>query len=85
MTHTLYPSGCRGKKFLGYPIASDLVYYSGPTLPNSGGNTYEDLNAILQKLDAKLEAQAITEAVLGIILNNPTIKQVFCNIVQTCV
>lgn len=83
--YTVYPASCIPSAFLGYPINSDLVCYYGPNLPNSGTNNEDTLTLALQNIDAKLSPQAIASAFYSVIMTNPSLRTVFCNIVNQCV
>jgi hypothetical protein len=83
--YTVYPASCIPSAFLGYPICSDLVCYYGPNLPNTGINNGDLLTAILQDIDSQLSEEAIANAFYAAIVNNPSLKQIFCNIVNECI
>ena len=84
IVYSVYPEGCAAKKFAGYPISSDLIYYSGPNLPNSGVNTLDCLTVALQKIDQELNPTVLVENILGTIINDPSLKAAFCNVVNQC-
>ena len=46
-----YPKKCNNGWFAGYPIQTNLICYNGPNLPNTGVNTGNDLNLVLEKID----------------------------------
>ena len=82
--YTVYPPSCIPSAFLGYPINSDLVCYYGPNLPNTGINNGDTLTSMLQSIDAQLSEQAIADAFYAAIVNNPSLKAIFCNVVNQC-
>lgn len=83
--YTVYPASCIPSAFLGYPVSSDLVCYYGPNLPNTGINNEDLLTAALQNIDAQLSEEAIANAFYAAIMNNPSLKTIFCNIVNQCI
>ena len=82
--YTVYPPSCIPSAFLGYPISSDNVCYYGPNLPNTGINNGTLLTAVLQTIDGKLSEAAIANAFYAAIVNNPSLKTIFCNVVSQC-
>ena len=68
-----------------YPIPTSYSQYDGPNLPNSGVNTKDNLNVVLQKLDNKLSASEIAEAFIAAVVNDPTIAVAFCTLVNQCI
>lgn len=82
---TVYPKSCISNPFLGYPINSNSVCYYGPNLPNTGINNEDSLTSVLQNIDAQLSEEAIANAFYAAIMNNSSLKTIFCNIVNQCV
>jgi len=68
-----------------FPIPTSYSQYDGPNLPNSGANTKDNLNVVLQKLDNKLSASEIAEAFIAAVANDPNIAVAFCTLVNQCV
>lgn len=83
--YTVYPISCIPSAFYGYPISSDLVCYYGPNLPNTGINNEDILTAALQDIDSQLSEEAIANAFYAAIVNNPSLRAIFCNIVNQCI
>jgi hypothetical protein len=84
-TTITYPSTCGvNRAFYGYPITSDLLCYSGPTLPNTGIASSNSITLSLQKIDAKLSPTALLEAIVLALDNNPTLKAALCSALSDC-
>ena len=81
-----YPKPCdNGWVIDNYPIPTSYSQYDGPNLPNSGANNKDNLNIVLQKLDNKLSASAIADALFAAVVNDPTVAVAFCTLVNQCV
>ncbi|MFY7884539.1 MAG: hypothetical protein ACOVOV_06820 [Dolichospermum sp.] len=81
-----YPKPCdNGWVIDNYPIPTSYSQYDGPNLPNSGVNNKDNLNVVLQKLDNKLSASEIADALFAAIVNDPTVAVAFCTLVNQCV
>ena len=81
-----YPKPCdNGWVVDTYPIPTSYSQYDGPNLPNSGANNKDNLNVVLQKLDNKLSASEIADALFAAIVNDPTVAVAFCTLVNQCV
>jgi len=59
---------------------SNTVLYVGPNLPNSGINTNNSLTVALEKIDNKLSAESILDAIAA----DPTLKAQLCAIINQC-
>lgn len=84
VVYTYYPSGCVSDGFLGYPINSDYVYYSGANLPGSGVQFKDTLTAALQKIDSKITPVALTQAILSVLETNPGYLAALCLLLTQC-
>lgn len=62
---------------------ANVVYY-GPNLPNSGVNTRDGLNTILQKLDNALSPENLAAALIDAVATDPVLAVQFCTIVNNC-
>lgn len=82
---TVYSPSCIPSAFFGYPISSDLVCYYGPNLPNTGINNGDTLTNVLQNIDNNLSEEAIANAFYAALMSNPSLKTIFCNIVNQCI
>lgn len=81
-----YPKPCdNGWVVDTYPIPTSYSQYDGPNLPNSGANNKDNLNVVLQKLDNKLSASEIADALFAAIINDPSVAVAFCTLVNQCV
>jgi hypothetical protein len=59
---------------------SNNVPYVGPNLPNSGVNTNNSLTVALEKIDSKMDAATILNAIAA----SPTLKAQLCAIINQC-
>jgi hypothetical protein len=59
---------------------SNTICYVGPNLPNSGINTNNSLTVALEKIDNKLNAESILDAIAA----NPTLTAQLCAIINQC-
>lgn len=78
------PEGVSSSDFIGYPIISDFIYYSGQDLPNSGIVTNEFLTVALEKIDPLLSATHIAESILEAMQYNPAFNAQICEQVNLC-
>lgn len=81
----IIPDLVETSSFIGYPIISSFVYYSGTFLPNTGISTNEFLTTALQKIDPQISAVSIAEKILNSMVNNPTYNNQICQVVYECV
>lgn len=84
VVNSVYPKKCNNGWFAGYPIPTNLICYNGPNLPNTGVNTDDNLNLVLEKIDNELEPVQLVQTILQTILTNPSLNASFCNIVNAC-
>lgn len=81
-----YPKPCDNGWIVDkYPIPTSYSQYDGPNLPNSGSNTKDNLNVVLQKLDNKLSASEIADAFFAAVVNDPSVAVAFCTLVNQCI
>jgi hypothetical protein len=85
VVNSVYPKKCNNGWFAGYPINSNLICYNGPTLPNTGVTTGDNLNVVLEKIDQELDPVSLVQTILQTILTNPSLNVSFCNLVNACV
>lgn len=78
------PEGVSSSDFIGYPIISDFIYYSGQDLPNSGIVTNEFLTVALEKIDPLLSATHIAESILEAMQYDPVFNAQICEQVNLC-
>ena len=78
------PEGVCSSEFLGYPIISSFVYYSGQYLPNCAIDNKDFLTVALQRVDAQMGAISMTEKILDRMVNNPTYNAQICEMVNIC-
>jgi len=62
---------------------ANVVYY-GPNLPNSGVNTRDRLNTVLQKLDNALTPENLANALIDAIATDPVLAVQFCTLISNC-
>jgi len=84
VVNTVYPKKCNNGWFAGYPISSNLICYNGPNLPNTGVNTNDNLNLVLEKIDAELDPVTLAATLLQVIGTNATLLAAFCEIANLC-
>jgi hypothetical protein len=84
VVNTVYPRKCNNGWFAGYPISTNLICYNGPTLPNSGVETGDDLNVVLEKLDNELDPLILAQTLLQTIATNVSLLTAFCQIANGC-
>ena len=70
--------------FLGYPINSDYIYYSGSNLPASGVQFKDCLTVALQKIDSKITPVSIVESMIAILSTNPGYLAALCSLLTQC-
>lgn len=83
--NSVYPKKCNNGWFAGYPIPTNLICYNGPNLPNTGVNTSDNLNLVLEKMDNALTPEALVQTILQTIQATPSLNVSFCNLVNSCV
>lgn len=83
--NTVYPKKCNNGWFAGYPINTNLICYNGPNLPNTGVDTGDNLNLVLEKIDQELDPVSLVQTILQTILANPSLNVSFCTLVNACV
>ena len=66
-----------------YTDSINVIYY-GPNLPNTGINTGNNLNLILQKIDNKLSPESLATALVNAIASDPVLAVHFCTLVSNC-
>jgi len=84
VVNTVYPKKCNNGWFAGYPISTNLICYNGPNLPNTGVNTNDNLNLVLEKIDAELDPVTLAETLLQTIATNVSLLTAFCEIANLC-
>ena len=84
VVNTVYPKKCNNGWFAGYPISTNLICYNGPNLPNTGVNTNDNLNLVLEKIDAELDPINLAETLLQVIGTNVSLLTAFCEIANIC-
>jgi len=82
ITYTTYPKGCGPS--IEQPLSSELVAYTGPTLPNSEIENEDTLSVALQKLDNKLSGESLVNAIVSAIQSDPALKAALCAEIGTC-
>lgn len=65
-------------------INSGKVEYTGPNLPCTGINTYDNLELSLQKIDNKMCSEELVSNILLILQNNSALKTILCSIISSC-
>mgnify|MGYP001611156594 FL=1 len=77
---TTYPKGCSTSVPSPYtlPLSSENVYYSGANLPYTGIQTTDLLTVAIQKIDAKLSPEEITNAVIAAIEADDMLRAALC-------
>jgi hypothetical protein len=83
--NAVYPKKCNNGWFAGYPINTNLICYNGPNLPNTGVDTGDNLNLVLEKIDQELDPVSLVQTILQTILTNPSLNVSFCTLVNACV
>jgi hypothetical protein len=81
----VYPKKCNNGWFAGYPIQTNLICYNGPNLPNTGVNTGNNMNLVLEKIDLYLTPETLVQTLLQTIQSNPSLNVSFCTLVNACV
>ena len=84
VVNTVYPRKCNNGWFAGYPISTNLICYNGPNLPNTGVNTSDNLNLVLEKIDNELDPLTLAETLLQTIATNVSLLTTFCEIANLC-
>lgn len=84
-SETYYTPKCGTNVFKGYPINSNLLCYSGPILPNTGINSSDLLTLALQKIDNQLSPTNVAQEFFAAIANNPSLKNIFGNLVNSVI
>lgn len=84
VVNTVYPKKCNNGWFAGYPISTNLICYNGPNLPNTGVNTGNDLNLVLEKIDNELDPITLAATILQVIGTNVSLLAAFCEIANIC-
>jgi hypothetical protein len=84
VVNTVYPKKCNNGWFAGYPISTNLICYNGPNLPNTGVNTNDNLNLVLEKIDAELDPINLAETLLQVIGTNVSLLTAFCELANIC-
>ena len=84
VVNTVYPRKCNNGWFAGYPISTNLICYNGPNLPNTGVNTSDNLNLVLEKIDNELDPLVLAETLLQTIASNVSLLTVFCELANAC-
>lgn len=68
------PRGCGIDPCFVYKTGTDLVYYNGPNLPNTGIDTCDTLTLSLQKLDNALSSTTLTSNMISTLSTNNSLK-----------
>jgi hypothetical protein len=84
IVNTIYPKRCNNGLYTTCPSVTNLIYYNGPNLPNSGVNTNDDLNVVIQKLDNEFDPLTLAQTLLHTIQNDTSLLSTFCQIVTSC-
>lgn len=60
------------------------ITYTGANLPNTGIDTGDNLNTVLQKIDEEFDPVTLVQTLLYTIQNNPSLHVAFCSLVNQC-
>jgi hypothetical protein len=60
------------------------ITYTGANLPNTGVDTGDNLNTVLQKIDEELDPVTLVQTLLYTIQTNPSLLVAFCSLVSEC-
>lgn len=82
---TVYPRGCGIDPCTAFKTGTDIVYYNGANLPNSGIDTCDNVTVALQKIDELLSPEEMATAIMSAISTNLSLRNIFCNIVNGCI
>jgi hypothetical protein len=61
------------------------ITYTGANLPNTGIDTGDNLNTVLQKIDEEFDPVTLVQTLLFTIQSNPSLQVAFCSLVNECV
>lgn len=81
IVYNTLPKDCNGETQL---LSSDSLYYAGSNLPNTGIQTEDTLSDAIEKIDQKLDPEAILTAILAVLDTNPTLKAALCSKLADC-
>ena len=79
------PRSCGIDPCFAYKTSTDLVFYTGDNLSCTGINKCDNLTLSLQKIDVKLCPEAIAEAIFTAISQDPSLLNMFCELVTGCI
>lgn len=82
---TVYPRGCGIDPCLVHKTSTDLVFYTGPNLPNIDIGTCDSSTLALQRIDNALDPTSMAMAILTVISTNVSVRNMFCNLVLGCI
>lgn len=79
------PRSCGIDPCFAYKTSTDLVFYTGDNLSCTGINKCDTLTTSLQKIDVKLCPEAIADAIFTAISQDPSLLNMFCELVTGCI
>lgn len=64
---------------------TDLIFYNGPDLPNTGIDTCDTLTTALEKIDDALSPRNIALSFFSALTDNSDLLDIFCEFVNGCI
>lgn len=80
-----FPRSCGVDPCFIQKTSTDMVYYTGDDLSCTDVNKCDNVTLALQKIDTKLCPESITNAIITAITNNPSLANIFCTIINSCI
>jgi len=79
-----FPKKCDNGWLNSMILNTKNITYNGPNLSNTGVDTGDDLNVVLQKIDEEFDPVTLVQTLLYTIQTNPSLQVAFCNLVNVC-
>jgi hypothetical protein len=57
-----------------FKTGTDLVFYNGANLPNTGVDTCDSVSVVFQKIDEKLTPSTMTETIINTLSTNTVLR-----------
>lgn len=79
-----FPKKCDNGWLSSFILNTGNITYNGPNLPNTGVDTGDNLNVVLQKIDEEFNPVTLVQTLLYTIQNNPSLLVTLCSLVNEC-
>jgi hypothetical protein len=79
-----FPKKCDNGWLSSFILNTGNITYNGPNLSNTGVDTGDNLNVVLQKIDEEFDPVTLVQTLLYTIQNNPSLQVTFCTLVNAC-